>query len=880
MLTAGTRLGSFEIGSLLGVGGMGEVYRARDLRLGRDVAIKVLPTIVGTDPERSARFQREARLLATLNHPNIAAIHGVEEHDGVWALVLEFVEGDTLADRVSRGPLPPAEVVRLGSQLIDALDAAHERGIVHRDLKPANIKLTNDGMLKVLDFGLAKAVADPGEVSDPMVSPTVTSGGTRDGMILGTAAYMSPEQARGRQVDKRTDIWAFGCVLFELLAARRPFDGESVSDVIVAVLEREPLWSALPSDTPAALRQLIRRCLEKDPKARLRDIGDARVDLRADAAPVEMRAKTRARSSIMRYAAVAAIAAAGAAAVWWPRASAPAPAFERVSRIGATAAHEFGPAISPDGKWIAYLSDARGATDVWVKFIAGGEPRNLTAELDLSIQALDYVGGLQLSPAGDLIAFSAAPRGSRSVDYSSWVIPAPLGGAPRRVLERGKQGLTWSPDGGRIAYMGVGGSAGDTVWIANSDGQQPRQIVEARGARHTHWVRWSHDGQYVYFNYGPQSLNTEPTEIFRVPSAGGTPEPVVRSSRRALFPFPDPGGRGLFYAGNPDTVETGLWWRDLSSGRDYRLINGVGEYGAPSVSADGSRLVATVTTTQSYIARVDLAAAGPPTLQPMSDPLSGDVDPSWSVDGTRVVFSSARGGDRNIWMARSDFSNPVPLTVGTAIDERPVFAPDGTEVAFVSERGGRRGVWLVTLDGRAPRLLASADVVGQISWSRDGRTLVCALAGDARPNLATIARDSGQLRPLTVPGAATVPIWSPREDVIAYLETRPDGGADVRFIHPNGAPAAFPLPPDAARFPGNLELAWSPDGRRLARAAVPGTERGSIWLIDPTPGASRQLVQLPAATQLRGLSWTPDGSALTIGVVTRTGDIMLAEKRR
>ena len=878
MLTAGTRLGGYEIQSVLGVGGMGEVYRARDLRLGRDVAIKVLPPIFGSDPDRVARFEREARLLATLNHPNIATIHGVEEHQGRWALVLELVDGETLAGRIARGPVPVPEVRRIGDQLIDALDAAHERGIVHRDLKPANITLTAEGTIKVLDFGLAKAVADPATLADPRLSPTVTSGGTRDGIILGTAAYMSPEQARGRPVDKRADIWAFGCVLFELLAARRAFDGDSTSDVIVSVLEREPPWSALPPETPPALRELIGRCLEKAPKARLRDIGDARrVPLADDAAAPIAR---RRGSWRLVHVALGALAALVAVEAWSRWQSPGVPVFHRVTRIVATEAHEYGPAISPDGKWIAYLSNAGENSDVWVKFLAGGAPRNLTALAGLSIQALDSITSLQISPGGDLIAFSASARGAPATEYSSWVIPAPLGGTARRILDQGRQGLTWSPDGGRIAYMGVGGSAGDTVWVANSDGQEPRQIVAAHGARHTHGVRWSHDGRFVYFNYGPQPFNTEPTEIFRVPSTGGSTEPVVRSSRRAFMPFADPEGRGLFYAANPDTVDTGLWWRDLSSGRDHPLITGVGEYASPSVSADGRRLVATVTTTQSYIARVDLTGPGEPRLTPMSDPLAGDLDPSWSADGTRLTFSSTRAGDRNIWMANGDLSNPVQLTFGTAIDERPAFSPDGTEIAFVSDRGGRRGVWLVTLDGRAPKFLAAAEVLDKVSWSRDGRTLVCAVASGALPNLVTIARDSGEVRPLTVPGAATVPIWSPREDVIAYLESAQGGGAELRFINPAGAPVRFPLPQEVATIRGNLELAWAPDGRRLARVAVPGTQPGIIWIIDPSAGASRQIVRLPQATQLRGVSWAIDGSALTVGVVSRTADIILAERKQ
>src|SRR6476646_10009062 len=259
---------------------MGLVYRARDTRLQRDVAIKVLPDLFASDPDRLARFQREAQVLASLNHPNIAHIHGLEESNGVRALVMELVEGEDLAERLTRGAIPIDEVLPIAKQIADALEAAHEQGIVHRDLKPANIKVTSDGRVKVLDFGLAKALDSVGSAPNVSQSPTITTPAmTHAGMILGTAAYMSPEQARGKDVDKRTDIWAFACVLYELLTGRRAFPGETVSDTIAAVLEHSPEWARVPAITPARLSSLVRRCLEKDPKQRLHDIADARIEL-------------------------------------------------------------------------------------------------------------------------------------------------------------------------------------------------------------------------------------------------------------------------------------------------------------------------------------------------------------------------------------------------------------------------------------------------------------------------------------------------------------------------------------------------------------------------------------------------------------------------
>src|SRR5262245_20161925 len=275
-LASGTRLGVYEVVASLGAGGMGEVYRARDTKLNRDVALKVLPAAFRLEPDRQARFKREAQLIASLNPPNIATIYGFEEWEGVHALVLELVEGPTLADRLARGPIPLDEALPIARQIAEALEASHELGIIHRDLKPANIKLRPDGTVKVLDFGLAKALEPAGgESGDDTASPTITSPATHAGMILGTAAYMSPEQAKGRVVDRRADVWAFGAVLFEMLSGHRAFKGEDVADTLAAVLRTDPTWSQLPPDTPLSVRRLLTRCLQKDAKRRLQHIGDA-----------------------------------------------------------------------------------------------------------------------------------------------------------------------------------------------------------------------------------------------------------------------------------------------------------------------------------------------------------------------------------------------------------------------------------------------------------------------------------------------------------------------------------------------------------------------------------------------------------------------------
>ena len=378
-LAPGTRLGPYEITAQIGVGGMGEVYRAIDTNLKRAVAIKVLPEAVAADVDRLARFQREAEVLASLNHPNIAIVHGLEKSDGVTALVMELVEGPTLADRIAEGPFPLDETLHVAKQIAEALEAAHERGIIHRDLKPANIKLRPDGAVKVLDFGLAKAMEPTGAMSSSYsLSPTITTPAmTQMGMILGTAAYMSPEQAKGRLADTRSDIWAFGSVLYEMLTGKRAFPGDDVSDTLAAVLRVEPDWTRLPANTHGAVRRLLRRCLQKDATQRLHDINDARIEIQEAQAttdpetmtvviPVSARRRERVAWALLAVATLALVALAVSATLYLHRAV-PEPVVTRLDVVTPPAADSFSFALSPNGRQLVFVANGEKGSQLWVR---------------------------------------------------------------------------------------------------------------------------------------------------------------------------------------------------------------------------------------------------------------------------------------------------------------------------------------------------------------------------------------------------------------------------------------------------------------------------------------------------------------------------------
>ncbi len=890
---SGSKLGPYEILGLLGTGGMGEVYRGRDTKLGRDVALKVLPDAFARDAERMARFQREAKVLAALNHPNIAAIYGLEDSGATPALVMELIEGPTLASCIKSRTTPIDEALGIAKQICNGLEYAHERGIVHRDLKPSNVKMTNDGAVKILDFGLAKALNTNASTTDIENSPTTSQMVTEPGVLLGTAAYMSPEQAKGKAVDRGADIWAFGCVLYELLTGKGAFRGESTTDILAAVIRGEPDWSRLPSSTPPGVRVLLQRCFQKDPKQRLRDIGDARIELddalRLAVTPAQTVAG-KAKPFRHRFAwvtaglATVALGAVIAWSIWRTPKRDQVPRLSHAVRLTNTAAQEFGPAVSPDGKWVAYYSNSRGPTDIWVKFYDSGATLNLTSALNLELPARVTIGGLAISPDGATLSFSARPDPAQT-QFDTWIIPAPIGGAPRKLLQN-LQGCQWSPDGAELACIRPGSSRGDALVVVNQDGSNPRELIPPEAAHHVHWPAWSRDGRFLYFIYTFDSWQAEPTEIWRVLSSGGKPEPVVQTIRRAAYPVPLPGG-DLIYAANPDTVDLGLWWKPGGGGAPQLLAPGVGEYTDLRLSSDGRKLVMTRSEVRQSLVLIPLSG-GSTQMRRLTDGYSGDIDPTFDPRGGRLVFSSSRSGHRNLWISREDASQPTPLTTEASIDERPAFSPDGQAIAFLSDRGGRRGIWVINANGGAPKFLRAVIVLDNLTWSPDGKRILYAVPGGDLPHLETVSVADGTVQPFSVPTGASAPTWSLVGDVLAYLEpvtvlgpgpsSTPATRTTLRFADGQGRP--LPLAPPKQVFNNGI-LAWSRDGRRVAAVWNPAYAASSIWIVDPYGREPlRKLADLPITARPRGITWTPDGSGVVIAEQESLSDIVMFDVER
>jgi Tol biopolymer transport system component/serine/threonine protein kinase len=836
----GQQLFGYEIVSLLGAGGMGEVYRARDRKLGRDVAIKVLPDLCASDPDRRSRFEREARILAALNHPHIAAIFGFEESEGVCGLVLELVEGPTLADRLETGPLDVTEGLRLARQIAEALAAAHAKGIVHRDLKPANIKVTPAGVVKVLDFGLAKTWIQRGS---PEASHAVTLTTTREGMLLGTAAYMSPEQARGHEVDTRTDIWAFGCVLFETLTGTPPFRGETISDTLARILEREPGWKALPAAVPARVRVLLRQCLQKDATRRLSDLTVARTEIEATLASpfkalhaVAQSARWAAARPVVRWTAAAAALVVAGGVVYQTREVNPAiPRLMNPTQVSSAIGVEDHPSWSPDNRTLAYESNETGNWDIWLAQAGGGQAVNRTADHRGDDRYASW------SPDGRRVAFWSDRDGG-----GYYVMPA-LGGAPAQLIATAgtnqyyHSAPEWSADGTQLAgvfYTVTESLFEQSVEIVSVASRQSRRIILPGTEEARLDLAWSRDGRYIaYVETGQQQSEVSHMRVLRL--SDGASFVIINSGANVRRPRWSADGEYLYYVCNC-VGPTDLWRQSVedgvAAGAPQRVTSGM-EIRDFTFSSDGSRLAYSKGRWISNFWRVPIRDDR---LLTWADAEQITFDQAYvefldvSPDGRRIAYSSDRTGNQDIWVMPIG-GEPVQLTMDLAPDWSPGWSPDGQTLAFYSYRSGDRELWkMPAAGGPATQLTKSMGLDAGAHWSPDGREIAFRSERTGNSDIWVISADGKQSRQITNhPASDGLPTWSPDGLWLAFNSNRRAGNLVWRTSSQGGE--AEQLTTRGGRSPR-----WSHDGKHVYFSGATESP-GNYWRVSVSDRTERPL---------------------------------------
>jgi len=867
----GRTIAHYRIEDKLGEGGMGEVYRARDLRLDRAVAIKFIASRLAGETERR-RFETEARSASALNHPNILTVHEVGAVDDQPYLVTEFIDGGTLRDWARREKPSVRQIVDLIIGIADALATAHQAGILHRDVKPENILVSKQSYAKLVDFGLAKLLGPEGELQ----AEETIAARTRAGIIVGTVAYMSPEQATGRPVDARTDVFAFGVVLYELVGGRRPFDHPSDVETIHAVLHQAPPpLSGLRTDLPYELRLIVEKALEKDPADRYQTMRDLVVDLRrvqrlgpSRSADVALASARRGPSRLLLacLASAAIVLAAIAATAWvyrgdffWRNPLAAA----QFTRLTDFEGAELDGAISPDGKFVAFLSDRDGQFDAWVGQIGSGTWVNLTRGKRAPT----------LSPVVRSIGFSGEGTHvwmwSGGIDPLGRIVPGTstvpiMGGVAPQPFVNTAINVAWSPDQKQIVYHES--TTGDPMLVADPDGNNPKQIFVDKDGNHNHYPIWSLDGRFIYFvrGYAPDEM-----DIWRIPSTGGEPDRLTHHNAHVAYLAMLDRGRLLYTA--PAEDGSGPWLYELDAERrvSHRVSSGLEQYLSIDASADGRHLVASVAnpTANLWTAAITDHVVPESEVAKLSLPTPRALAPHFGSD--YLLYLSSKGGGNGLWKFKDGAVAELWRGTSGPVVGGAITSPDGRRIAFAVRKEGHIRLHVMDADGTGVRALAPAlEVRGTLSWSPDGKWIAMAEGRSSR--LFKVPVDGGSPVPVT-DGLALNPVWSPDGSLIVY--SVPDLGASfpIRAVTPDGA--ARPLP-ELFALNGGDRYRFLPDGRGLV--VMQGAWRQQdFWLLDLATNKLRRLTELKGGYATTAFDVSRDGRQILFDRARENSDIVL-----
>ena len=880
-LQSGARLGPYDILAPLGAGGMGEVYRARDTRLGREAAIKVLPSTLAADPERVRRFEREARSVSALNHPNIVTIYEVGSSDSVAYIAMELVNGESLREVLLDGALPVRRVLQIGAQVAEGLAKAHASGIVHRDLKPENVMVTEDGHVKILDFGLAKLTqSDSGGDGQPP-APTI-SGATQEGVIVGTVGYMSPEQATGAPVDYRSDQFSFGSILYEMATGRRAFQRASAPQTQAAIIQDEPEPIAAQNPRiPAPLRLTVLRCLAKEPRSRYastEDLARELATIRDNLSEVSSGAGAFAAEAVpapkRRWWIPAAIAAAIVLTLgvvgwrlrerdyFWKNPLAGA----RFTRLTDWEGYEYDAAISSEGKFVAFISDQAGPFDAWVMQVGSNEVLNLSkGSIPVTYGDRNY----NLGFAGDdSHVWINVFRKGNPAGNDVWLVPT-IGGNPRPFLPDAIS-IAFSPDGERLVYNT--GDRAEELFVADRNGTNKTQLFNGETGIASTYPVWSPDGRFIYFAHG--LTNPYDMDIWRIPSGGGRIERLTNYRSRVAYPaFLDE--RTLIYvAPRPDGSGSGLYAMDIDRRIPHAVSFGFEEYVSVAASADGRRLVATVANPSSNLWTVPITdeVVKEGAVSRFSLPAVRAAAPRFGPD--RVLFLSSKGGADGLWSFKDGAATELWRGSEGAVAAAPAISPDGARICFVVRHEERGHLYVMAADGTGSRRIAdSLDARDAPSWSPDGKWIVVAASEVKEQPLFKVPLDGGAPVRL-VGGLNTTPVWSPDGKFIVYSERGFRGTSRLKAITSEGQP--FALPEILIDMAGD-RYRFLPGGKALV--LIQGEWRGDFdfWRLDIATGSLRRLTNLRPGFDTKGFDVSPDGKQILFDRYRENSDVVLID---